>query len=158
AAPDAVACRKALDRLIEVAPADFDLRAWAISAGGQAPTEKSAAGSVDPKAETAQFRKVLDAWASGHEDERLASLDALAGVAGTAFDLASWSRQIRGTAYPITEAELQSLLKAGHFMDIVDALIERQPTKVVASAAARDAGLREYCKKQAEECHDFGRK
>jgi peroxiredoxin len=152
---DAARTRAALERLAEKAPVDFDLKAWALAAGGRAPEAAREPHKVDAEKTLA---RVVEAAAAGKEDQRLAALGDLAAEGPGKFDLAAWVRAAFARTYPITGREMKALLDSSRFQDAVDALIERRPPADVAGGAAKHDGLRDYCRKKAEEARSFARK
>lgn len=146
--------RQALERLVEKAPVDFDLRAWAVSAGGT----KRDAGA--PKLATAS--KLLDACvkasARSSDRARQAAFDALAAGSPESFDLRAWARAALGRAFPVTSKELKALLKEERFDAALDALIERHPKGSVISIAAKDRRFSEWCGKKLDDARKFAKK
>ncbi len=149
------AVRAALDRLVEKAPHDFDLKAWALGAGGKAPE----AGKDPAKVEADKaLGRAAEASAAGKEDKRLAAMDELAAGGPAKFDLAGWVREALGRDFPLTGKEMQALLDQAKYLDAVDALLDRRPPAAVAGAAAKHDGLRDFCRKKADEARSFARK
>lgn len=152
---DPAGVRTAIERLVERSPPDFDLRAWALGAGGTAP----APGKDPPKVVPGKvLARAAEAAATGTEEKRLAAMDELAAGGPSSFDLAGWAREVFSRDFPVTGKEMQALLDGERFRDAVDALLERRPPAAVAAAAAKHDGFRGFCRRGADEARSFGRK
>src|SRR5262249_28029779 len=108
--------RDALTRLLEKAPPDFDLRAWArANGGGEAgvgaggapaahPADASAGGAGAAAAATVDgadlLRKIAASWAGKNVDQRKPLLQQLGNGGPTAFDLGAFVREAYGRAFP----------------------------------------------------------
>lgn len=152
---DPARTRAAMERLVEKAPPDFDLRAWALSAGGKAPEPGKDPPKVDGEKALA---RAVEAAAAGKEEQRLAALGDLAAGGPSKFDLGAWARAAFGRAHPITGKEMKALLDATRFQEAVDALLDRRPPADVAGGAAKHDGLRDWCRRKADETRSFARK
>ena len=150
---DAAAARAALERLVEKAPSDFDLRAWALALGGKPPEDAKAPAKVDPAELLEQCAK-----AKGDAAKREPALRALALAGPQAFDLAAWARKVFARECPVTPKEIDALLAAGKYLDVLDALLDRRPQAPSLAAAARHQGLADFSAKKAAEHHTFARK
>lgn len=153
-ADDAKAQRAALARLVEKAPADFDLRSWAAANGGKAATGTGAAAKIDG---AKALLRCVATWKSAATD-RQAALDTLAASDATAFDLATFARRAYGERFPITAAEMKKLLEEKRYDAALDAILDRKPPGPALALAARDRGLRELAGKRAPEMRSDAKK
>jgi hypothetical protein len=155
AAKDKQRMRETLERIIDKEPEAFDLRAWAMDAGGAAPEAPAKPSKADPG--EALDRCVAD-WNAKQPNARAAALTALAAAAPEAFDLSSWAKRRLGAEFPMTDKELKQMLQGRSYDSVVEALISRNPPAAVVAAAAKSKELRDYCAKKGEEARTFAKK
>ncbi|MCE9637536.1 MAG: TlpA family protein disulfide reductase [Planctomycetes bacterium] len=141
--------RAALERLVEKAVPDFDVRTWAAGAGGS--KDAKVAGKPD-------VAKSLAEHAKATPERRTAILDQLAAGGPEAFDLAAWARDAMGRDFPITQKEMEEMLAAKRFDGAVDAILDRRPSGAVLGTAAKCVPLAVHCTQKGPELRSFARK
>jgi thiol-disulfide isomerase/thioredoxin len=145
---DAKAVRSALERLAEKAPAAFDLKAWALAALGSDPV----APPLPPKVDAAKVMDaLLAAWKTTDATKKPLALTPVALNGPTAYDLQAWARAASAKAYPVTKDELVLLLDGGRFGMALDALLQRNPSGAVLSAAAKHEKFVSWCKAKRDD-------
>lgn len=162
-APDAQ--RAALQRLVDKAPHDFDLQAWArahlppeTAQPGDASGRTAAPAAATKRGEALPtLDNVVAAW-HGAADARAALLQHLATADTTAFDLAAFARTRFGEAFPFDGTELAKLLDDQEFDAIITALRDRAPAASVRDAAAKHEGLQAYCRREEPGARRLARK
>ena len=152
---DEAARRDALERLVEKAPADFDLRAWAAAAGGGEAGEKPDPSRLDAGDCLDEHVKAV---AKAQEKKATQRLEELAKNGPDRFDLASWARRAFGRAFPIRRQEMVALLEAGSFRKAIDAMLDRGPDRGALAAAVKHDGLAAFAGKQSAEARKLARK
>jgi len=167
--------RDALARLLEKAPPDFDLRAWARGNGGAEAAVDAAGGApAAPAAQPADaaaggagaatvdgaelLRKVAASWSGKNPDQRKPLLQQLGNGGPTAFDLGAFVREAYCRAFPLEQKELQALLSQQKYADALQAIVDRNPTAAVLAAAAKDKKLSDYCRKKLDDTRAMARK
>ena len=170
--PAKPAQREALQRLVEKATPDFDLQAWAKShlapetvagEGTPAPASKPApaakpvpAVATKPTAVPEMLRRCAAAWSN--PAQRTLLLQQLGDADASTFDLAAFSREAFGKAFPLDAAELKELLGAKKYAAVLDAIADRAPAAPVLAAAQKDAELAAYCKSKVGEARTMAKK
>lgn len=133
--------RASLEHLIRLAPAVFDVKAWAGGAEAAAlPEGKSPAKMTAAKA--------FDAFAKGKRD---AAVHAMRAHGPEAFDLAGWASARLAKLHPLKAKELQALLEKRHYRTALAALVRRKPSGGVLKKAAKDDGFATFCAKGYED-------
>lgn len=164
-AKDQDAQRAALQRLVDKAPHDFDLQAWArahlppeTAQPGDASGRTAAPAAATKRGEARPtLANVVAAW-HGAADARTALLHHLAIADTTAFDLAAFARTRFGEAFPFDGTELAKLLDDQEFDAIITALRDRAPAASVRDAAAKHEGLQAYCRREEPGARRLARK
>jgi peroxiredoxin len=136
--------RAALERLCEKAPAAFDLKAWAGSAGVEVPEKAPPLGNA-----AAALGDYGKACAAGAAERKTALVGALASLGPTEFDLGQWSRDALAKAFPLTVPELKQMLEEKRFDAAVDAILDRRPSSSVLDVAAKAVPLAVHASKNA---------
>ena len=141
---DEAAAQAGLCRLVERAPTDFDLQSWAAQALG---VDRGEPGAEQNGARA--LGQLVKSAMGGDKKRRRKALNYLADKGPDRFDLRTWSVQSLQQFYPVTAAELSSLLESERFEDVLFALLHRRPTPACFEAAADDRALRKFAKKAA---------
>ncbi|MCA8948862.1 MAG: TlpA family protein disulfide reductase [Planctomycetes bacterium] len=159
---DTKAGREALERLVEKAPHTFDLRAWAKGhVAGETVGEGSDSGRVATPAAAVKdagelLRRCAEAW--GDEARRTPLLEQLATGGPADFDLTAFARARFAAEFPLELAELKAMLKDKKYGSAVAAIVEREPSAKVLSAAAKDRDLAKFCAGQADDATKMAHK
>lgn len=145
--------RDALLALTERSTPDFNLKEWAVLAGGvaQAESDKTVEGE-EALQDCVEARKRRDT------KKKSAILNALATAGPESFDLRKWSRTAFGQAFPIRSKGVRALLDDRRYGEVLDALLERFADAEALSVAAGHTGLQEYCKMKSSQCRIMARK
>lgn len=132
---------------------DFNLKEWAVLAGGVAQTvsDKTVEGE-EALQDCVEARKRQDTR------KRSSILDALATGGPESFDLRKWSRTAFGQAFPIRSKEVRALLDDRRYEEVLDALLERFADAEALTVAAGHTALQEYCKMKSPQCRIMARK
>jgi peroxiredoxin len=132
---------------------DFNLREWAVFAGGvaQAEPDKTVEGEE-------ALREIFEARKRQDTEKESSLLDGLATGGPESFDLRKWSRTAFGRAFPIRSEDVRALLTDERYREIVEALRDRFPDSEALGVAAGDAGLQEYCKAESPQRRNRARK
>jgi thiol-disulfide isomerase/thioredoxin len=141
--------RGKLERLVEKAPADFELRAWAAGLGGAKDAKVAAKPDV---------AKLLAEYAKAPAERKTAILGQLASGGPERFDLAAWAREAMGRDFPVTQKEMEEMLAAKRFDAAVDAILDRRPSAAVLSTASKNVPLAVHCTQKGPELKTFARK
>ena len=148
-----VAVRDVLLALTEKSTSDFNLKEWAVLAGGVAQAESD--NTVE--AEEA-LQDCVEACKRRNTKKKSSILDALATGGPESFDLRKWSRTAFGQAFPIRSKGVRALLDDRRYGEVLDALLERFADTEALSVAAGHTGLQEYCKMKSPQCRIMARK
>lgn len=140
-------------RLTEKSPANFNLREWALSAGG-VPKPRSTKKVKGEKA----LQDCIKAFQRGDAKKKNSILGALATGGPESFDLGQWSRAAYGKAFPITAKEVLTLLRTEHYAKVMTALLYRNPNQNTLRIVSRDEGMRDYCKNLGPQSRTLARK
>lgn len=132
---------------------DFNLRKWAVFAGGVAAED----GDKMVDGEQA-LRKIVEGRKRKNTEKESSILDSLATGGPESFDMKKWSRAELGQAFPLTSEGVRALLDEQRYREVVDALRERFPDTEAVGVAAGDAGLQEYAKTKSPQCRIRARK
>ncbi|HEX5052184.1 MAG TPA: TlpA disulfide reductase family protein [Planctomycetota bacterium] len=165
AQPAKDAQRDALQRLLEKAPPDFDLQAWAKShlaaetvgegASPAAPTTGKPAGKTADGKDL--LRRCAQAW-PGNTAQRDQVLKQLGDGGPSEFDLAGYAQEAFAKAFPFDAAELKSLLQGKKYGAVVEALCQRAPAAAVLATAAKNQDLAGFCKSKAGDARTMAKK
>jgi hypothetical protein len=126
-------------RLSRKAPAAFDVAKWA----GGLKLEALPAGKAAPKLKA---EAALDKMAAGDATAAHALVTQAA-----PFDLAAWARERLVKLYPVKKEELQSLLAAGRYRSVLEALATRDPAGPAVQAVGKDEKFVAFCRKGFED-------
>ena len=126
--------REILERLVEKAPTDFDLKQWAKETGGRAHA-KSALNIEGAK----HFTEYVKLCGEVNPDaaKKLVELDWLAAGGPEKFDLCAWAREGVARNFPLTTEELVKLLDDNRLDAVIDAILDRNPSPEVLDTAAK---------------------
>lgn len=156
AADDDAKARETLERLVEKAPGDFDLRAFAETTLGGPPEGETAAKRIKAKAALKLLEKLRKDW--GDAERRAPHLTALATAEVEPVDLATWVGEVFRDEYPFKKDELETLLAEKQYDKIIDMFVLRGPSSSVYKAASKDDGLTAWCDKQSQDTWTRARK
>ncbi|MCH8806209.1 MAG: TlpA family protein disulfide reductase [Planctomycetes bacterium] len=145
--------RDALLALTERSTSDFNLKEWAVLAGGvaQAESDKTVEGEE-------ALQDCVEARKRQNTKKNSSILDTLATGGPESFDLRKWSRTAFGQAFPIRSKGVRSLLDERRYGEVLDALLERFADTEALSVAAGHTGLQGYCKMKSAQCRIMARK
>jgi len=155
---DPVGVRTAIERLIERANAEFDLKAWAGSrpapeGGGDAPADATPVPADPAKALTELLASATPV--ARREAVRLA----LADSGPTSFDLLAFARASLGREFPLALKEAKDAIAAGRLDELADAFLDRQPPPAVLDEAVKaKKALAPRATKKAAEARTDARK
>jgi peroxiredoxin len=135
---DGAEAQAALAQLARDAPRGFVLGPWAQGLGGEPPPQA-------PKDLAEALSNAVAAWAT--PALRAVTLNDLA-AATEPFDLRSWAVAELGRRFPIDDAEFLALVEEGSYAELLDALVERQPSDKALSKAKGDDALRDWAHEQ----------
>jgi peroxiredoxin len=162
--------RPALDRLCEKAIPDFDLRSWALShvspppmATGGAPPGKPTpaptpagkpAKPAPPDAAATDHAnglllRLMKAW-HGDAAQCTTLLQQLADQAPAAFDLAVWAEQQMAMVFPLTMAEVLTMLEARQYVLLLEAIVRRNPDTHALATATKNREFTTWCRDRAD--------
>jgi peroxiredoxin len=147
--------REILERLVEKAPSDFDLKSWAAESGGVADTKPALA--IDGAKHLTEYVK-LCAAAKPDAAKKQAELDWLAAGAPDKFDLGAWARVVLARDFPLTTKELAKLLDDKQFDAAVDAILDRNPSPEALGAASKSIPFAVFCTQHAAEARTNAKK
>jgi peroxiredoxin len=160
--------REPLQRLVEKAPPDFDLQAWAksllepetVAGEGLPPVAGKPvavpAAAVKPAEPIDLLRRCAAVWHNPAQRKPL--LQQIGAAETSAFDLATFAKEAFGKTFPFDAAELKTLLQDKKYAAVLDAIGDRAPAAAVLTAVAKDAGLVAYCKSKAAEARTMAKK
>lgn len=156
---DAVAQRAALDRLIERAGGEFDLRAWAgaqpaAEAGAESP--EGAAPAAVPQEPAKALAEMLRLGTPSPRREAIRA--SLAESGPTGFDLLAFAREALGRDFPLTLKEVKDWVAAGRLDLLVDGLLDRRPTPAMLDEVAKAKALAPRAAKRAVDARADARK
>lgn len=152
---DADAKREHLERLALKAGPVFDLRSWAAGALDKVPAEAAKPRKLDGgKALHALVRK----WTTDASERRTLAALEIAQHGPTDFDLEAWARALFGKRYPLRSKEVSKLLEGTRYRQLLDALLDRNPSASVVKKAGKHEGFAAWCDKHAGERRTFARK
>ncbi len=125
--------QEALAQLARSAPRGFVPGPWAQGLGGEPAPQP-------PKDLAEAFSTAVAAWST---PLRAVALNDLA-AAAEPFDLRSWAVAELGRRFPIGDAEFLALVEEGAWAELLDAIVERQPSGKALGKAKGDDGLRDW--------------
>lgn len=161
--PDKAAQRQALQRLVEKAPPDFDLQAWAkghlppetVPEAGGVPA--AAAPTYKPAPPAELLRSCVQSW-NGKEAQRSKLLGQLAAVGPDKFDLAAFAGAAFAKTFPFDAGELKSLLDDRQYAAVVEAIAARTPAAPVLATAAKNSDLAAFCRSKVDAARTMAKK
>ncbi len=148
--------RAAMERLVEKAPAAFDLKSFAESVLGDPPDVEAVAKPLKAKAALKVLDKLQKAWSDEAKREPL--LIQLATGEHEKVDLAAWIAATYRKAYPFKAPELKELPAAKKYAVVIDMFVRRAPSGSLYKTAGKDEGLVAYCDKRSSDAWTFARK
>ncbi|MEO6595987.1 MAG: redoxin domain-containing protein [Planctomycetota bacterium] len=158
--------REALQRLLEKAPPDFDLQAWAKShqapetvalEGAELPTPATDKPASKPADSKDLLRRCTQAWPS-NTSQRDQVLKQLGDSGASQFDLAGFAQETFAKAFPFDVGELKKLLQGQKYAAVLEALSQRAPAAAVIATAAKNAELAAWCKSKSSEARSMAKK
>jgi peroxiredoxin len=147
--------REVLERLVDKAPTEFDLKSWAKENGGVADAKPALA--VDGAKHLSDYVKLCIA-AKPDAAKKQAELDWLAAGGPDKFDLCAWARAAFGRDFPLTTKELAKLLDDKQFDAAVDAVADRNPSPEALGAASKSIPFAVFCTQHAAESRTNAKK
>ena len=158
-AADAAGRRSAIERLVEIAPSEFDLAQWARSV--ELPSASSEEGGAEPQVPDLPdpAKALAELCASTTAPARRAALRAaLSEKAPQAFDLSQWSREAFAVAFPLLLPEAKELLAQSRVRTLLDALADRRPATAVVDFVAKSKELKAQAAARAGEARSDARR